>query len=241
MPAGQGELYKQITESFRYKYDAEQVLGWLVDDCLGSFGIPLPEKPPEDVIERLSGLSALYGRIVQENPFQDVLGGLYQEIASQWKAKGLAQYFTPRSVAKMMVTINNPIEVLQQAREQGHVVTAYEPTVGSGVILLAMIETVMEQAENPHDLLSYLSLTGIDIDRLCVRMATLQILSNALFHDSSVGELVVYHGNSLGDPKDWKRFCYANHRRWEESGVPHAPRPPEEPRQPPPGTQLNLL
>lgn len=225
----QAELYKQITESFHYKYDAEKVLGWLVDDCLGSFGIPIPETPPEDVIEHLFTLSATFARAVRANPFQDVLGGLYQEIASKWKSKGLGQYFTPFPVARMMAMINDPVKMLQEARDRGHVMKVYEPAAGTGVMLLAMIEVIMEQEpDNALDLISYMSMTAIDIDYLCVRMTALQMLSNALFHNASVGELIVYRGNSLGDPKNWKRFCYANHRRWEQCGVPHAPYSPEK-------------
>lgn len=224
------ELLKAITGEFRYKYDAHKVLGWLVDDCLGSFGIPLPETPPEDVQEALFDLSALYGRAVQAEPFQDVLGNLYQEIASKWKAKGLGQYFTPFPIAKAMAEFNGITDDLKYARDNDHIVKVCEPTAGSGVMLLAILDLVNEkEPEQAEDLLSYLSLTAIDVDRLCVKMTTLQIMSNALFHGASVAELSVWHGNSLGDLRELKRFAYATHRRWEDTGLPYRPaRPADE-------------
>lgn len=223
MSQHRSQLYKHITESFRFKHEPTKVLTWLIDDCLGSFGIPIIDEPPQDIVSELFDLSGLFAKCVIEDPFSDILGSLYMEISSKWSQKGMGQYFTPPEVAKMMAMIQDPVTGLKRARDAGYVYAACEPTAGSGVMLLAMIDTIMQDDEGV-ELLSWLSLTGIDIDLLCVKMTTLQILANAMLHDSSVGELAMYHGSALGDTKDLKRFCYANHRRWEETGVPHDPK-----------------
>jgi hypothetical protein len=34
------------------------------------------------------------------------------------------------------------------------------------------------------------------------------VLSTLLLHQLQLGELVSYHGNTLGDPADWSTYCH---------------------------------
>ncbi len=192
-------------------FDSDLTLGhravdwfnWLVDDCLANFGKRLEQPWEKKQNDHLFELGKLYGKAVVENPFKDILGSIYQELASNFGKKGMGQYFTPNSLAGMMTAIN-----YNRAHfENQEVVRFYEPASGSGVFPLSFMKTVLQ--DNP-EFMKKLSITCVDLDLLCVKMTVLQVLGNNLMHDCHLGEIKVYHGNSLGDPNNLDVFYHAS-------------------------------
>lgn len=197
-------LSKEIIAS--HNHLGKSAIQWLdlfLDDCLASFGLKLKEGWPKDTNEHLFSLGRTYSQEIIKRPFEDVLGEVYQTLASQYGKKALGQYFTPSPVAQMMATIGYS----QKEFDENSVVRFYEPCLGSGVMALAFMHTVYEN--DPH-FMSKLSVTGIDLDIMCVKMGTLQILGNNLIHELGLGEIKVLQGNSLDDPINLETFYHAS-------------------------------
>ena len=187
------ELFKKITSLHQKGFNAMEVFSWMIDDCLAGFGRPLPAMPPKELHSHLFELGQLYAQeVIDRPPFTDILGLVYMEIVSHWQKKGSGQYFTPFEVAKLMSQmVNEPLP-------DKEVIRICEPTCGSGVMLLAILSNHIKQP----DVLKRLSLTMIDLDLVCSRMAPLQILANQLIYQFPLGELLAQQGNSLGDLKE---------------------------------------
>ena len=197
----------------------------MLDDCLASFGIKLDEPWDSQAQQHLFELGKLYAQCVKDAPFSDLLGGVYQTLASRFNKKGMGQYFTPDAIAKMMAQINYRREDF----ETKPVIRFYEPTAGSGVLALAFMAAARQ--DNP-DFLGKLSVTMIDLDRLCVKMAVLQVMANNLIHTRNLGEIRAYHGNSLGDPKDLKLFYHASTPTYDAAAKSQPPDEKETPKYP---------
>ena len=168
-----------------------------MDDVLACFGVKMLEEPPKEVIPVLFELSSLYGKeVIQHDPFYDVLGDTYMDLVSAWGQKALGQYFTPWPVAKMMAAINyTGTEATEKA-----LIRVCDPACGSGAMMLAFAQHIVE-THGTAALKNY-SFTGIDLDRFCTRIFPCQMLSSAFVHQIELGELLVYHGNSLGPLDD---------------------------------------
>lgn len=180
-------------------YTPDQYFSWLLDDCLAAIGKRIEDIPPEKAREGIFELAELYAKVVQETaPFTDVLGETYQELASNGHKKHLGQYFTPMPVAKMMALMTSGDSIQP---DDNRLIRVVDPASGSGVMLLAFADVVAERAGNVEALKHY-SFTGIDLDRVCARMAPLQLIANGLYHGAQYGELCFFRGNALGDPAD---------------------------------------
>lgn len=168
---------------------------------MASFGKRLdPDKLwTEAETKHLFALGQQYAECVHAEPFGDILGNIYHELASQYGKKLLGQFFTPTPIAQMMAKMQYQPKIFQQQET----VSISDPTVGSGVMLLQFLEAVF--SDNP-EYLQRVSVHGIDLDILCVRMATLQVLSNNLIHQLNIGEVQMWHGDTLGDPQELQ--CY---------------------------------
>lgn len=124
-------------------------------------------------------------------PFTDLLGVIYMDLGSHYSRAAMAQYFTPKPVADLMAGLNCPSEL-----PGDRLLRVLEPSAGSGVMLLAMLERIVEL--HGIEALRRVSVTGIDLDQLCCRMAAVQILASMSLIDAPIGELHILHGNSLG-------------------------------------------
>lgn len=177
----------------------------MLKDCMASFGIRLKEHEywTEEQTAHLFALGQQYAQCVQANPFGDVLGHVYQELVSSYGKKMLGQFFTPASIARMTAEINYSPELF----ENQETVRFLEPTVGSSVMPLQFMSTVHN--DNP-EYLRKLSITGVDLDIVCVQMSTLQLLANNLIHQLNLGEIAVFHGDSLGRPDDLVQYFGAS-------------------------------
>lgn len=105
--------------------------------------------------------------------FNDVLGEIYEHIQSAGKASMLGQYFTPQHISDMMAAMVG-------VKDNGEPMAMADPAgCGSGRNILAMAKHVAASRWK-HQFF------GIDIDRVCVKMATincwLQVIPAMIVH-----------------------------------------------------------
>ena len=124
---------------------------------------------------------------------EDILGPVYREVSGHGQKKWMGQYFTPQPMARMMAKMMRGGVVLPRSGDK--LMTVLEPCSGSGVMLLAMCQEIIE-SEGAQALVGY-SFTAIDLDSYCARMTAAQLLANCFIHNLTLGELLVYQGNSL--------------------------------------------
>jgi hypothetical protein len=107
----------------------------------------------------------------------DFLGECFMELKLGEKYKG--QFFTPFYLSKMMALI--------LGKNSKDIEGLCEPSVGSGVMVIARADALLEQGINYQEVME---VQAIDIDSLCVDMTYIQL---TLLHISAE----VIHGNSL--------------------------------------------
>ncbi len=193
---------------------------WLCEDVLAGLGRRLKQPWSDAQRQRLFDLSGLYGEAARADPWADILGPVYMDVASRWKRSGMGQFFTPWPVAQCMAKLTiNPAHLLSQP---GYVRIG-EPACGSGVMLLAVCAEVAEQVGS--DGIAKLSLDATDRDQLCALMCATQVAANALLH-AAPGHVEVWCANSLA-PADAQEDAELV---WGYHTTPDA-RPAQEPRQ----------
>lgn len=124
--------------------------------------------------------------LAMEAETRDVLGRTYHDLELHNKWAG--QYFTPYDVSRMMakMTIGSGADLKARIEERGFV-TAQEPAVGSGAMVIALAHEMREAGINYQQ---HLHVTAIDIDPKCVHMAYVQF---SLLHIPAV----IIHGDTL--------------------------------------------
>jgi len=95
--------------------------------------------------------------------FDDILGVIYMELGHQGHRQHLGQFFTPPNIAKLNASmlIGNQFE----PRSDGQLHTVIDPAAGSGVMLLAAADYIVEQAGAQK--LKEWSFTFVDLDLTC--------------------------------------------------------------------------
>lgn len=121
-----------------------------------------------------------------EDSFCDVLGRTFHDLELHNKWAG--QFFTPHDVSRMMakMTIGDGKDLKARITARGFV-TAQEPAVGSGSMVIALAEAIRDAGINYQQ---HLHVTAIDVDPKCAHMAYLQF---SLLHIPAV----IIHGNTL--------------------------------------------
>jgi len=121
-----------------------------------------------------------------EHEPDDVLGRTFHDLELHNKYAG--QFFTPYDVCRMMakMTLSDREDIEARIAERGFV-TACEPAVGSGAMVIALAQEMKEVSINYQQ---NLHVTAVDVDPKCVHMAYLQM---SLLHIPAV----IVHGNSL--------------------------------------------
>jgi len=124
--------------------------------------------------------------LAMEAETRDVLGRTYHDLELHNKWAG--QYFTPYDVSRMMaqMTIGDGDDLKARIEERGFV-TAQEPAVGSGAMVIALAHEMREAGINYQQ---HLHVTAVDIDPKCVHMAYVQF---SLLHIPAV----IIHGDTL--------------------------------------------
>lgn len=126
---------------------------------------------------------------LSEYPTRDVLGGAFMELGLANAHAG--QFFTPTSLCTLMAKLQIP-GMKQQIAENG-VVTVHDPAIGSGSMIIGMVNAMREEGLNYQ---RSLYVEGWDIDERAIHMCYLQLsllhVPARLFHGDSLRQQV--HG-----------------------------------------------
>lgn len=167
---GQGH-YTQVFEDF-------------LDFCIFYLSLGLIDEPMERLNktykeEGMKGFMTLFEILADgSDDFRDLLGTTYMEISSQYKQKGMGQFFTPDSISTMMAEmIIGDIDPEKEGQKIG------DPSCGSGIMIL---KAARKFGENRH----LQKFVGTDLDRICCKMCAVNMGLNTI-------PGVVYHANSL--------------------------------------------
>lgn len=168
------ELFKSLCSS-RAKYTT-----W--DDCMHLWAysiangcdyrqdreskyLAIISKYTKDEVDKITQLFALLVMVLEENREQDFLGQLYMDYAFGDNKKG--EYFTPYNVASMMGRIVGS----NQDEERGYVTVA-DHTCGSGAMLIAYINSLIEDGHSPH---TKALIVGVDSNPCIAMMCYIQL------------------------------------------------------------------
>lgn len=124
-------------------------------------------------------------RLLNEDfEFPDLLGAAYEylikEFASAAGRKGGGEFYTPRGVVRLMVRLLNPQENMR----------VYDPTVGSGGMLIQSRQHVEEHGGNP----ATVSLYGQDANGGSWTMAKMNLIMHG------IQDAMLRNGDTLADP-----------------------------------------
>lgn len=121
-----------------------------------------------------------------EGGMTDVLGRVFHALELHNKYAG--QFFTPDAVCQMMaaMTVGDGADIKERIARRGFV-TAAEPAVGSGAMVIALAKAMKDAGINYQQ---HLHVTAVDKDPKCVHMAYVQF---ALLHIPAI----IIHGDSL--------------------------------------------
>lgn len=112
----------------------------------------ISKKYTENERKTISIIFAEIVKMVEINPFRDLLGNLYMQLEMGSRAAG--QFFTPYAAAEVMgECVINLEEINEEIREKGYI-TVSEPSVGGGANIIAFCE--------------YLNKNNIDYQNKCV-------------------------------------------------------------------------
>lgn len=153
----------------------------------------LPDELLKDLIEHFSALSLGNARVAS-----DVMGDAYEYLIKQFADatnKKAGEFYTPRSVVRLMVNILGP--------KEGE--TIYDPACGTGGMLLAAVEHVRERGGDPRTFFGKLygqekNLTTASVARMNLLLHGIEdfviergdTLRNPVFTDSGTGGLATF-------------------------------------------------
>lgn len=128
--------------------------------------------------------------------FQDMLGTVYQEISSSYKASKMGQFFTPDPVSQLMAEIAiGDLDVAEVGK------SINDPSCGSGMMLLKAAEKFGTNRHNQF-------FVGQDLDGMCAKMCAINMSLNTI-----PGR--VYQMDTLAmkyyAAYDMKMYMYENH------------------------------
>lgn len=121
-----------------------------------------------------------------EEDMTDVLGRVFHALELHNKYAG--QFFTPDTVCRMMaaMTVGDGVDIKERIARRGFV-TAMEPAVGSGAMVIALAKAMLDADINYQQ---HLHVTAVDKDAKCAHMAYVQF---SLLHIPAV----IIHGDTL--------------------------------------------
>lgn len=153
----------------------------------------LPDELLKDLIEHFSALSLGNARVAS-----DVMGDAYEYLIKQFADatnKKAGEFYTPRSVVRLMVDILGP--------KEGE--TIYDPACGTGGMLLAAVANVRERGGDPRTFFGKLhgqekNLTTAAVARMNLFLHGIEdfvvergdTLRNPVFTDTSTGGLATF-------------------------------------------------
>ena len=151
--------------------------------------------PDQRWIDLINHFSSKLPALVNENfEFPDLLGAAYEYLIKYFAdsaGKKGGEFYTPGQVVRLLVTLLKPQEGME----------IYDPTPGSGGILIQSLQYVEEQGQNPRNLMLYGQESNPTTWIICRMNMILHNISSATIED----------GDTLEDPKitdgdTWKIF-----------------------------------
>ena len=201
-----------------YHHRPAEMLGFFLSGVLSLWGLPQWQPIPEKTQPKINEAIEAYAYIVgSREPFEDVIGPLYMELASRGGRQQLGQFFTPWNIASMMAKITGS----ETPEDNGQLVRVCDPACGSGVMLLAFAHNVLH--EWGEDALVRLAVTGCDIDPYCARIMAMQLVANCNILGLQLGEVLVLQGNSLFPAKGMETIVHATAPSVRNVAPPQAP------------------
>jgi len=174
----------------------------------------LPDDLLKDLLEHFSALS-----LGNQSARRDVMGDAYEYLIKQFAdttTKKAGEFYTPRSVVRLMVDILAP-------RESE---TIYDPACGTGGMLLAAVEYVRDAGGDPRTFFGKLygqekNLTTSSVARMNLLLHGVEdfhiergdTLRSPVFTDSSTGALATFDIVLANPPfslKNWGRDVWEN-------------------------------
>ena len=116
----------------------------------------------------------------------DFLGSIYMELEISSKYSG--QFFTPYSICNLMAKLSVDDNCENAIKENGYF-TLQEPAVGSGALVLATAQAMLEKGLNPQ---KQLHATVTDLDKKLFYMVYIQLSLYGI-------PAIVYNGNTLSN------------------------------------------
>lgn len=175
----------KLFESCRYKHDLYTVFGdWCETSAIAlSNAVDLaPAEKREARFQEIAGkygtetmgtFSKIMGEVVMalEDRPHDVLGATFHALELHNKAHG--QFFTPYPVCQLMARIvaGSPDDMKKLIAQRGFML-AQEPAAGSGAMIIALAEAILDAGINYQQCLH---VTAVDIDPRAVHMAYIQL------------------------------------------------------------------
>lgn len=200
-PPSYMDIYKIIARSYaRSNYELYR---GLVERVLVEIGAMPGEALHQDPV--ILELNQAYQRVLRASePFTDILGPLYMEVASHGGRQHMGQYFTPQNIAQMMAEIAVDDVALAAA---GKLRKIGDPACGSGVMVLCYAQAVMRRGgpESLKDWMFY----GNDLDYLCSITCATQLLANMAVFNLEAGEILVTRGDALSADQRYKVIAHA--------------------------------
>lgn len=135
------------------------------------------------------GLTQIMHTQTGRGKLADVVGAIYHELGLHNKWKG--QFFTPQGVADMMALISYDDANFEK---RGHI-TVYEPACGSGAMVLAMANALIDHKKRFYQDMVVLA---VDADIKCAHMCYVQLSLYGV-------PAIVVHGNTLTS-EEWSRW-----------------------------------
>jgi hypothetical protein len=148
----------------------------LKDDTIEAFGlgVAILNKYANDFLRAGMG-HVYYG--------PDLIGEIYMNfIVGHHQKKYKGQFFTPWNVCFMMAKVLGVGEEERRRwREEGKILSVYEPCAGSGVMMLAFFQVLRTEAPEIFAEGGYFAKV-VDIDYLCIKMCELNFLLYKIPH-----------------------------------------------------------
>lgn len=131
------------------------------------------EKEFEALTQIFADIMVAYQPFIESNTDYDLLGSVYELLASNSQKSGLGQFFTPLHLTHMMA-------LMVLGTRTNNIILANEPSCGSGRNIISIFN------QNPNVIFN-----TVDLDRICVKMT---IVNMHLYQ--MIGSEVI-QGNSL--------------------------------------------
>ncbi len=151
--------------------------------------------PDQRWIDLIAHFNSKLPALINENfEFPDLLGAAYEYLIKYFAdsaGKKGGEFYTPNQVVRLLVQLLKPQEGME----------IYDPTVGSGGMLIQSLQYVEEQGQNPRNVMLYGQESSPTVWIICKMNMILHNIASATIED----------GDTLEDPKNlkdgsWQKF-----------------------------------